>query len=309
VFVGASLLGGDREGAYLTYATLLKLAPDRSKSEPDIDPLLIPLRDATRASYPDYPAELVGLDKEVVQLIKTYAAQQKKRKKPADKRRIVKHLCVEAIAASPVEAMWLPWTKFRLAIDARCSYAFDAESLWRRQEVAATRKPWMTSVLSKGLTGKKRSADEMRAWVRSHYDPNRIAWFERYQEAWNDALIYFRLSDKPLTRERWVHDFYGGVPNRKYILPGIPCIYIIAFAGMLVAVWRPARFGWLHAAWVVTMLGGLYVVSLVGVTNARFRFVYEPFVLLYFFLLFDCIADWLQSRVANRRAEAGECSS
>jgi hypothetical protein len=31
--------------------------PDHSKSEPDIDPLL----DATRASYPDYPADLVNL--------------------------------------------------------------------------------------------------------------------------------------------------------------------------------------------------------------------------------------------------------
>ena len=157
----------------------------------------------------------------------------------------------------------------------------------------------MTSVLSKGLTGKNRSPDEMQAWVRSHYDPERIAWFDRYQDAWNDALIYFRFPDKFMAQERWVHDFYGGVPNRKHTLPGFPYIYIIALLGMLVSVLRPARLGLLHLAWVVTMLAGLYVVSLVGVTNARFRFVYEPFVLLYFFLLFDCAVEYLRFRDAR----------
>ena len=163
----------------------------------------------------------------------------------------------------------------------------------------------MTEVLSKGFTGKKRSPEEMRAWVRSTYHPDRIGWFDHYQMIWNERAIYFRLPDKPLARERWVHDFYGGVPNWKYTLPGIPFVYMIALAGMLVSVSRPARLGFFHLAWVVTMLAGLYVVSLVGVTNARFRFVYEPFVLLYTFLLLDCVIDFFQSRGASRSAENG----
>ena len=54
------------------------------------------------------------------------------------------------------------------------------------------------------------------------------------------------------------------------------------------------------------MLGGLYAVSMVAVTNARFRFVYEPFVLIYFFLLFDCLADWGASWNAARRKRVDE---
>lgn len=308
-FAGVTLLAGKREGLYLTYASLIKLAPDHSKLEPGIDRLLIPIRDTARQRYPHYPAELVALDKEVVQMVKAYARELKEQRKPSDKGRILRHLCLEAIAAHPLEALTLPWVKFRLAIDARSSYAFDEDTLWRRQEVAMTRKPWMTAVLSKGLTGQQLSPDNVRAWIRSRYNPDRIGWFDHYQDQWNNALIRFRMPDKPMEQERWVHDFYGGVPDPKYTKPGIPYVYIIAFVGMLAAVWRRSQLGWFHAAWVTTMLIGLYLVSLVGVTNARFRFVYEPFVLLYFFLLFDCIADFFQSRALSRNVDRGQSES
>ena len=61
-------------------------------------------------------------------------------------------------------------------------------------------------------------------------------------------------------------------------------------------------------ALVATVLGGLYVCSMVGVTNGRFRFVYEPFFLIYFFFLFDCVADfWKESR--DRWVDSRACST
>jgi hypothetical protein len=61
---------------------------------------------------------------------------------------------------------------------------------------------------------------------------------------------------------------------------------------MTICFFRPARFQWVHIAWITTMLGGLYVASLIGVTNARYRFTCEIFFVLYFALLIEIVASW-----------------
>jgi hypothetical protein len=59
---------------------------------------------------------------------------------------------------------------------------------------------------------------------------------------------------------------------------------------------------------VATVLGGIYVCSMVGVTNGRFRFVYEPFFLIYFFLFFDVVTGFVRSR-RQHREPAPACST
>jgi hypothetical protein len=93
-----------------------------------------------------------------------------------------------------------------------------------------------------------------------------------------------------MASQRWVHDFFGGINGWRYKMPGVPYFYIVGFLGMAAAIVSPSRFRGLHFALVATVLGGLYVCCMVGVTNGRFRFVYEPFFLFYFFLFFDSVA-------------------
>jgi hypothetical protein len=288
-------LGPGRDGSSLTYATLIRFAPDQSKSEPDIAPFLLPLRDAMRARFPDYPGDLVQLDKDVTKMVHDYVHAQKARHKKEDRSRVLKNLCREAIAARPVESLLLPLQKFRLAIDVWSAYAYDADALVNKQRHSATHRPWMLK-LSKRLTGQKCDRKQMIAWVDSHYDADRIAWLGRYQEMWNNARIAIRTPDRPLTQERWVHDFYGGVPNKRQTMPGLPYFYLLALLGMTVTFFRPARFQWVHIAWIATILGGLYVASLIGVTNARYRFTCEIFFVLYFALLIETLAHWLLAR-------------
>jgi hypothetical protein len=88
----------------------------------------------------------------------------------------------------------------------------------------------------------------------------------------------------------------------------MPFYYLIGFLGMLVVFLRPGRLRAFHFAWVATVLGGLYVCSMIGVTNARFRFVYEPFILLYFFLFFDVTVDFVKNRFPHRES-APACST
>jgi hypothetical protein len=288
-------LGPGRDGSSLMYATLIRFAPDQSKSEPGIAPFLLPVRDAARARFPDYPGDLVQMDQQVTKLVEDYLKMQKARHIKESKSRVLKNLCREAIAARPVESLLLPLQKFRLAIDVWSAYAYDYDALVNKQRHSATHRTWMLK-LSKRLTGQKCNREQMIAWVDSHYDPERIAWLGRYQEAWNNARIALRLPDQPIAQERWVHDFYGGVPNKRQTLPGLPYFYLLALLGMTVSFFRQAPFQWVHIAWIATMLGGLYVASLIGVTNARYRFACEIFFVLYFALLIEAAAGWLVSR-------------
>jgi hypothetical protein len=45
-----------------------------------------------------------------------------------------------------------------------------------------------------------------------------------------------------------------------------------------------------------------------GVTNGRFRFVYESFFLLYLFLFFDCVAGFWQD-LRHRRENSRACTT
>jgi len=309
VLVGVVLLafrlGPGRDGSSLTYATLLRFAPDHSSSEPDIAPFLLPLRDEARRIFPDYPGNLVQMDKDVTKVVEDYVRAQKNLGVKKKKSKVLKNLCREALAARPVESLLIPLQKFHLAIDVWSAYAYDFEALVLKQRHSATHRPWMLK-LSQRLTGQQSDREQMIAWVDSHYNPEHIAWLGRYQEAWNNARIRFRLPDRPMAQERWVHDFYGGVPDKHHTLPGLPYFYLSAFLGMTVVFFRPARFQWVHIGWIATMLGGLYVASMIGVTNARYRFACEIFFILYFSLLIEALAGWW---VARRGAGAARRTS
>ena len=301
-------MGGKREGSGLAYATLIKLTPDHLTLEPEIEPYIIPIRDQVRKSFPTYPADLIKIDKAIQGSIEGYVSEIEPNKKKWEPMRakILRNLCIEALRAHPVEALTLPWTKFALASDAWSAYAFDQESLGPEQQLAFTLKDWTATVIGIGLDIPNMTDEQARRWVTEHYDARKVAWFVKYQGLWNDVRIRFRLPDHQIKQWRWVHDLYGGVPNPLTTYPGLPIYFILSFLGMLAASLRPQRLGMIHAAWVITMLGGLYVVSMVAVTNARFRFVYEPFALMYFFLLFDCVADWCVSWKASRRRPTEE---
>jgi hypothetical protein len=72
-------------------------------------------------------------------------------------------------------------------------------------------------------------------------------------------------------------------------VPGVPLFFILAGVGMVASICRPGPLVRLHVAWVMTMGFLFMVVMLTGVMNSRYRFVFEPFCLLYIFNLFDTL--------------------
>jgi hypothetical protein len=309
-YFAAFHVSGDRDVSSLVYASIIRFAPTTSASTPDIMPQMNQIRERARKGSVDYPTKTVRISKLINHTVDAYAAQrvQGKRKQAAEESRIVRSLCVETLKAEPVKVLVEPWLKFRLAIDAWSSYCWDRKSLLERQRDAFLGKEWMTTVLSRGLTGKTLTLEQISEWVKEHHSAERIAWFTRYQRNWNKQLIHFRTADQPMDERRWVHDFFGGVGKWLYTFPGLPYFYILGFVGMFAAVLRPPQLRAVHFAWVATVLGGLYVCSMVGVTNGRFRFVYEPFFLLYFFFLFDCVADFWKD-LRDRRVTSRACST
>jgi len=71
------------------------------------------------------------------------------------------------------------------------------------------------------------------------------------------------------------------IPNPEKVIPGIPAYFLAAFAGMLAAMFIPGPLRWVQTAWILAMLFTWYAATMVGVTNARFRFAYDPVCYIY----------------------------
>jgi len=286
-----SLIVRQSTAPQLLYASLIQLAPDHSRLLPGVEPYIIPLRDQVRAESNGDPQQLVKVSKKVRDSIDPFLWLTARDNHMYYKvlNRTLRDLCLDAVLAHPFQAMAIPLQKFRVAVDSWSAYQFSDQALHRNQIDAYTADKWLFDFLGKGLTGAPLDEPAMRAFITAHYLPADVAWVGRFQAAWNNATLWCRTPDRPLPRDRWVHDFAGGVPGGLKVMPGLPWFYPIALLGMLAAMIasHPARR--LHLAWVPVMLLIWYAATFVGVTNARYRFAYEPFCFIYLCLLADSL--------------------
>ena len=278
----------------LLYASVIQLAPDHARLVPGIDPYILPLRDKVRAESSGDPLQLVKVSKEIRDAIDPYLWAHSPNNHVYYKvlNRTLRNLCLDALLAHPAEALGIPLEKFRLAVDSGSAYRFTEAALQRSQVEAceAGKDKALYSALEKGLTGEALDAAGLRQFIGAHYLADRVAWLGRLQAAWNAALIWCRTADKPARHPRWVHDFAGGVPGGLQVMPGLPWFYPAALLGMLVAMLCPSSVRKVHLAWAPVMTAVWYAATFVGVTNARYRFAYEPFCFIYLLLLVDYCA-------------------
>jgi len=291
-------MGGKRDPVDLLYASLILLTPDHLASAPQYEQKLIPLRDQVRKQYGEYPGNTVKVAKLAGGAIEKDLMEQGLSKADAQPKsdEIMKAICLEILRERPWAVFILPFQKFRLAVDGWTSYAFNERYLRSRQFEAAKKSEWMFQRLGSLLTGESvHTEDDMKRFIYSHYDADRVAWFGDYQGAWSRAINHFRTADEKPLKPRWVHDFFGGIHGGRKMIPGVPFFFLLGLAGMLAAILRWQRFGLFHLTWVSIMLFTWYAATLIAVTNARFRFAYEPFCLIYAFLLFDVLIEAAQS--------------
>jgi hypothetical protein len=284
VYGVASRGGGGSHAFSLLYATLFEFTPDDIRSEPEVAPYLLPLRDETFRARADKPTDLVALAKkindQVVKYLKEKRGAGKKVKEQVSA--VERHLCVEILKRRPLDVITRPLVKFQLASDGWPSGAdFGRHALLEKQAEAVERLGDRISVLGVGMTGRRMDEAGMQQFVVEHYDPARMAWFTQYESAWNAWSIAARLPDRPAAQPRWAHDFITVIPAPEKVIPGIPAYFLLAFAGMLAALFIPGPCRRTQAAFIAAMLFTWYAATMVGVTNPRFRFAYEPFCYAY----------------------------
>jgi hypothetical protein len=280
----ASLGGGGSHAFSLLYATLFELTPNDIHSEPDTAPYLLPLRDETIREGADTPTDLVALAKKISEALEKYLREKRgdPKKVKAQISVIERNLSVEILKRRPLDVILMPLVKFQLASDGWASGAdFGSHALLEKQPQAIHRLGDEVTVLGAGLTGQKLDQAGMQQFALDHYDPARMSWFTGYEQAWSSASIALRLPDRPAPEPRWAHDFISMIPNPEKVIPGVPIYFLLAWAGMLAAMLIPSPFRMVQTAWIAAMLFTWYTATMVGVTNARFRFAYDPVCYIY----------------------------
>jgi hypothetical protein len=282
------------------YASLIHMAPDHFKSNPEIEPYLKPIRDKVLSRSLVYPADSVRVAKDAQNAVDAYADKNMPGASLKNKRRagakILNRLSLQILFDHPGRVLAMPLLKWRLAVDSWMSGGFDAHFLHEKQKHAVDRDPWVEGYLGKGLTGHALAKGDFDRFIDEHYDPSHTRWFDRLAHTWNKMLITPRTPDHPALQRRWVHDYIGGVPGGRKTLPGVPIFYIIAVAGMLVALFRRSPQREPQIAWAATMLIAWYGVLMVGPIIARYSFAYQPFCVIFFFAFFDFLASLFKRR-------------
>jgi hypothetical protein len=269
------------QAGVLLYATLLPLAPETPKSAPDFGPVIAPLRNERLArgalAMPDFVRE----EKSITGVLYPYLESKGISTNTAGA--FCQRLAVEAALHRPLLLPLVALDKFLLGTTFPTNEGFGIHWLQDIQIDSCTFKPWMLELMPL-MTGRPISTkDDLVDYVKKEFPPIQPDWFSGLQRAWLLGTTGARI---PLR---------GALAG----VPGVPLFYLLGAAGMVAGLIRPGAMRKVHIAWIITLGFTALVVMLTGVVNPRYRFVFEPFALLYVFVLVDGILA-----LAMRRAPA-----
>jgi len=262
------------QAGVLLYATLIPLAPETPKSAPDFGPVIAPIRAERLAQGALAMPNLVTEEKRVTDLVYPYLQKKyrfHRRDRQQEAGEFCQRLAVEAALNRPLLLPLIVLNKFLDGTTSPADSGFGMDWMQDIQIVSCTYKPWMLQLMPR-LTGRPiHSKDDLVAYVHEEFTPLHPDWFDGLRRAWFLATTGAQIPS----------------PGRPAGTPGIPLFYLLGAAGMLVGMIRGGPMRKVHIAWVITLAFTASVVMLTGVVNARYRFVFDPFVLLYLFILAD----------------------
>jgi hypothetical protein len=283
------------QAGVLLYSTVLPLAPDVPKSAPGFAPLIDPLRKERIAAGALAPSQLTTAEKEITPLVLKYLKSINDRRTTYGQ--FCQRLAIEAALHRPLLLPVIALNKFLVASASPPSGDFGGWWMQVKQIESCTYKEWMVRLMPRlagpRLAGQPPGKESVVAFVQREYVPlnNSVTPpdpakpgadpFGKLQRAWAALTTGARAGEQ--------HD-------GPRTVPGLPAFFILAAAGMLASICRPGPLRRLHIAWVVTLGFVFMVVMLTGVMNPRYRFVFEPFCLLYIFVLLDALAAFILKR-------------
>jgi hypothetical protein len=306
LFCAATLLmTRTAQGGILLYASLLHLAPDHSNVAPGLSPCLEALRDRLRESRARRVSEdVVGAEKQVVKQITTCyapghpAARLGSVEKP-DSRQInalCLRLSLEIARQHPWALVTLVGDRFLARIDADSGDKFGDRDLHDFQDRAFARGLNRNPVLGLGLAGVPLlTEDQTNAFVDAHFPESRVTWYNAWEHAWMAAIGWLRLP--------------GRAYSAEYSLPGLPLFYVGGIMGAILSLFLPpTRLRLFQMTFLPVLAGVWFAVTLTGALVPRYRFVLEPFWLLYLCFIPEVVAR-LTSAFLRRRDHSAPLSS
>lgn len=291
-----------QQAGVLLYSSIFHLAPDESRVAPGIMDCLRPLRDhLRRARERRISNDVVHVEKRLSEEIVTCYGEkhpelglgQSNTYVARKLNKLCLSLAVETARQHPFNLPKIVFDRFRARIDDDSGGEFSNHELQTRQYRTLQRSANRNSVLGVGLAGVPlHSEDEITGFIFSHYDEARVGWYNRLEHAWMRAIGTVRLPETAYSPE--------------YQLPGIPWFYLVAAAGALATLAAPGPMRLVQWAFLPVLAGVWFTVTLTGAIMPRYRFVLEPFWLLYFFAFLDSVAlgvvTWRERRPSSPAA-------
>ena len=275
-----------QQGGILLYSSLLHLAPDQSRVAPGVMDCLRPLRDDLRRSRArKISNDVVRVEKRLSEeIVSCYGPKHPDLglgEPDAYNARRLNNLClklaVEIAKAHPFSLPDIVFTRFRARIDDDSGGEFTNHELQTRQYRALKRDSRRDAVLGVRLAGVPLGTeDNITRFVYSHYDENRVAWYNHLEHGWMKVIGSIRLPSTAYSPE--------------YRLPGVPVFYLVALAGAVAMLFLPGSARPVQWTFLPTLAGVWFTVTLAGAIMPRYRFVLEPFWLVYFFAFVEAVA-------------------
>ena len=285
-----------QQGGILLYSSLLHLAPDESRVAPGIMDCLRPLRDPLRVSRSrEIANDVVRTEKRLGDLLlNCYSPLHPAvglQGGVAHRANRLNNLCLklalETAWQHPFSLPGIVCNRFRSRLGEDSGGTLSDHELHERQLRAMGRGSKQFAALGVGLAGVPLRDDaDIARFIDAHYEATRVGWYNRLEKSWLSVVNRFRLPDAP----------YGA----ECRLPGLPFLYVLALLGAVTTLFLPGAARAVQWSFLPVLAGVWFTVTLTGALVPRYRFVLEPFWLLYFFAFADAIAR----RVATVRRPA-----
>ncbi|MEI9895935.1 MAG: hypothetical protein WDN28_19195 [Chthoniobacter sp.] len=262
--------------------------------DPEFGRLVLPVRDEVRSLYGGVPKKLQGLEKRLGDLAEDYL--KSKGEKDPDGNALCQKMAIEACLNHPGALPGLAARKFLLAVKFPASVGYDEPRLSKKLNIGFTHKGQLET-LGKRLAGRELPDEAAVAdFVRENYHP--MLWYRSLDRAWEWFTVGSFEDDEDAV-----------VP----VIPPVPLFYRCALVALAIVLLMPGPLQRFHIAWIVSLAVLWFAVSMTGVNNPRYRYVFEPFCLIYLFvgaaLLWRQIVRWFGILTGRTKGEAESSSA
>lgn len=282
------------QAGLLLYTSVVRLTPPDLKVAPGFDPFIAPVRAKLQKLWEEERLFPHVRDRREVASAVTQYLQQTGQKTHGGHENRVNRFCTQLAAETCRRRFFqLPsyfYYKFRSTAMQSPAGLMDHDWLLDRQASAYSDDSDTTFKLARTLTGQPLlSNDAYKEWLHAHYQE--VPWFNALSDSWSNHVNALRMPDA----------VFG-----TNLLYGIPFFFLLPPLGVIAMMFRRGRLRLFHIAWGLALLAFFYTIILTASAKPRFRFVFEPFWLIYLGLLLDSLAYWILPRHHRPVDEPGD---